>query len=166
VLAYQYLSQPVLASLSFGVKDDDSFFNPTGLGHTGFAFDTNHYTAGVLDAGHAAPSWTAEGSSATRGPLAAFPEQTVVVISEASFAILDATTDALNLWMLFYLCDFFAYPSTFAGDVASFTAESATWASGLLSITLKAVSSASTFAGAVLTYDFAADSVYVDYSLA
>ena len=165
-LAYDVLGQSVNTSLLIGVKDDDSFFNPTGLVHTGFAFDAKHYTAGVLDVGHAAPSWAAEGESATRGPLVAFPEQVVVVVSEASFALLDATTDALNLWMLFYLCDFFAYPSAFPNEVATFQPVSATWAAGKLSITMQAVSSAPAYATAVLTYDFAADTVYADYSLA
>ena len=161
---YAYLSQPVAASLSIAIRDDDSFFNPVRLGHTGYGFDGVYYTVGVPNTAQIA-SWSSEGVSATRGALASFPTAAVVLVSSASVSILDATTDSLNLWMLFYLSDGYALPNNFTGGSLSFTAGHATWADGMLSILLKSDPGAVTVPVASLTFDFSGDAVYVDYSL-
>lgn len=164
-LPYQSLNQPVITSLSIAVKDDDSFFAPTRLAHTGFGFDGRHYTSGVPDAGHSA-SWATERLSATRGPLTSFPTEALVLVCRASITIFDASSDSLNLWMLFYLADSFAYPVNFTSGVASFIAASISFADGLLSVVLKADPGSMAAPVAVLTFDFGGDAVYSDVSLA
>lgn len=159
---YSPLQQPVLTSLSISLKDDDSFFNPGLLGHTGFAYDGFMYAEGTQNPTQRA-SWFTETPSATRGSMATFPTQAVVLISGGSLTILDASSATLTPWMIFIYCDTYAFPNNFPGTLVSFSAVSATFAAGRLTIVLNADPGAIGMTVAVLTLDFAADSAYIDY---
>ena len=168
-MSYDALNQSVITSLSISVKDDDSFFTPVRLAHNGFASDGFFYTAGVQNPAVQA-SWATELPSDTRGALPSFPTSAVVLVNRASVAILDAADDLIQIWMIFYLCDQYALPVNFTNAIGSYTAQSASWAAGRLSVVLVADPgspvSATTSHVAVLTLDFANDSVYIDLSLA
>lgn len=160
-MAYEYLNQPVITSTLCFQRDADSFFSPVSLKHTGFAFDGSVYAAGVKTAG-ASASWFSEPQGPTRGPLPSFPTQALVIVSRASVSILDATTEALNLWMLFYLADGNAYADNAQAEVAGYVASTVTWANGLLSITLSPDAGSTVQAPVVVTFDFVQDLVYAD----
>lgn len=159
---YNSLQQPVLTSLSISAKDDDSFFSPTRLGHTGYAYDGFMYSAGIRNSSQKA-TWYTETPSPTRGSLATFPTQAVIVVSGGSLTILEAEADVLTPWMIFFYCDTFAFPNNFPGTLVSFSARSASWASGRLTIVLAADPGAIGMTVALLTLDFASDSSYIDY---
>lgn len=163
-MAYDYLSQPIITSALCFLRDVDSFFSPASLSHTGFAFDGQPYTAGTPSGG-AVASWFSEAQGDTRGPLATFPTQTLVLVSQTSVSILDATSEALNLWMIFYFEDNFAYADNSQGQDAGYVAATVTWANGLLSITMKPDAGSTPQAAVVLTFDFVQDAVYADTSV-
>lgn len=161
--AYNYLQQSVLDSCSISEKDDDSFFHPTLLNHTGYAYDGNLYAAGVLDPSSQA-SWFLELSSTVRGT-PAFPSDLLVVLSQASLSMLETANETVLLWMLFYYRDPAVYSNNFSDQIASFSPQSLTWGNGRLSV-LSASDPGSPFSlYAVLTIDFVEDGAYVDYSV-
>jgi hypothetical protein len=164
-LGYNYLEQSVIASLTIAEKDDDSFFSPVLWQHTGFAFDGNYYDQGLLVAGTQA-SWFTEPVTAQRGNSAAFPDNVLVVLSVASLSMLNTSNDTISLWMLFYYMDTGAFPNNFTSGIASFSPQSLAWGNGRLSV-VSAADPGSPFNGpyAVLTFDFVADQVYMDYAL-
>lgn len=157
---YDFLNQPIITSALCFQRDADSFFNPTGLGHTGFAFDGNSYTSGVLGEGQA--SWFTESQSGTRGPSSAFPTQILVLVGRASLTLLDATTDNLNLWMLFYFADQNAFGDNTQGTVSGFIAANVTWTNGLLTVALSPDPGSPVMAAVSFTFDFVQDAVYFD----
>lgn len=158
---YDYLNQPVMTSLLCFQRDADSFFSPVALAHTGFAADGYHYTAGAKNQTQQA-SWFTESLNATRGPLPEFPTQALVIVNRASLAILDATTDVLELWMLFYLADQFAFCDNALDNLNGYLATAVTWANGLLSITLSPDAGSASQAVVVVTVDLVQDAVYAD----
>jgi len=158
-MAYDYLNQPTLASLLIFQKDGDSFFAPISLSHNGFAADGYFYTAGVRDENDVA-SWSSEIMSGTRGPLDSFPTQALVIAARASLTILDATQQTLPLWMLFYLADANAYPSNPFAQEAGFLTIEASWANGVLTISMTPDPGAASQAPLSLTVDFVQDKIY------
>lgn len=162
-MAYDYLNQPVITSQLCFQRDAESFFHPVELGHTGYAFDGYSYSSGTK--GTTTASWFSEPQGATRGPLQEFPAQALVLVSRASITILDATTEALNLWMLFYFADQNAYANNSQTAVAGYVASSVTWANGLLSIVMTPDAGSTPQAAVVLTIDFVQDTVYLDTSI-
>lgn len=160
-MTYAYRTQPVLASELCFERDADSFFNPVGLRHTGFASDGVLYSAGVAQPGTVA-SWFSEPQGDTRGPLATFPAQALVIVARASLVILDATTDALTLWMLFYFGDTLALANNAQSATAGYLPSAVSWSNGLLSITMQPDAGSTPQAPVVLTIDFVEDSVYSD----
>lgn len=161
---YTPLQQPVLASLTITVMDDDAFFNPTGLQFSGFAYDGFLYSNGVRVSPAQTASWYAEGPGAARGALATFPTVAVAVVSGGSLTILDATSGSLVPWMVFYYGDTFAFPNNFQGVVESFSPASASWGAGMLTVSMTADPGSPVFPVAALTIDFSRDQVYIDYS--
>ena len=143
--------------------DADSFYNPVGLGHTGFAFDGNSYTAGVL--GTTKASWFLESQSITRGVLTEFPTQILVLVDRASVTILDATSQALNLWMIFLFADQNAYADNSQQTTAGYIASSVTWDNGLLTIGMTPDAGSTAQAFEAITFDFVQDQVYLDTSI-
>jgi len=157
--AYNYLNQPTLTSLLAFQMDGDSFFSPISLKHTGFAADGYLYAAGVQNVAQIA-SWSSETQSITRGPLPSFPALVLVIVSRASLCILDATQLSLPLWMLFYLADSYAYADNYLGANIGFLAAEASWANGLLTVSMTPDAGAVAQAPLVLTMDFVQDKVY------
>jgi hypothetical protein len=112
-MAYDTIDQNIVASCLIQSHTDDSFYNPTFNSHTGYAYDGNYYSLGVLQQGHQQASWFTEyGTSGNefRGSQAAFPAYGLVLLSPVSLAIFNqavAVTQAsqLPLWMQFILGD-------------------------------------------------------------
>ena len=114
-MATDYINQAILATCLIEPKDNDSFYNPTTMGHTGFAWDGTLYNAGVqvipvgsppLSPPVPAPvyaSWYTEAvNGATfRGDTPTFPQAGLILLSRVSLTILDETSSALTMWMQF-----------------------------------------------------------------
>lgn len=160
-MAYLFPNQAVITTCLCIQRDADSFFSPVALSHTGFAFDGAFYTAGVKSPTLVA-SWASEAQGPTRGPLPTFPTQALVIVSRASITILDATTNPLNLWMIFYLADSYGYRNNPAHAQAGYLASAVTWANGKLSITLSPDAGSPSKEILVLTVDFPQDTMYAD----
>ena len=115
---YAYLTQSIQATCLIEPKDDDSFYNPTTLGHNGFAWDGTLYFDGVQQMTISSPptpiyaSWFTESPGVYRGDLSTFPRAGLVLLSKAALTILDETTSALTLWMQFLLQSNFLNPNT------------------------------------------------------
>jgi hypothetical protein len=66
---------------------------------TGFSYDGNYYSLGVLDTGVDRATWSTEVTSDTRGPQNEFPDTFFVVLTDADVSIIDASD--LTLFMRF-----------------------------------------------------------------
>jgi hypothetical protein len=157
---YDYLGQPVLTSMLCFQRDVDSFFNPTELGHTGFAFDGLSYTNGV--AGTTKASWSTESQGDARGPLQSFPTQALVIVSRAVLSLIDATTPALNLWSLSYLADVYGFTDNPQQHAQGYLPSAVTWNNGLLTVTMSPDVGSSNLSPNVITFDFVQDAIYAD----
>jgi hypothetical protein len=140
-MAYDFIDQNIVASCLIQSYTDDSFYNPVVNQHTGFAYDGNYYSLGVLQSGHAQASWYTEyGSNPYRGDQKAFPTYGLVLLSQVSLVILDqsvAVANAVNLplWMQFLLGDNYALANNFNGSVQGFTPTGVCYADGIISVT-------------------------------
>jgi hypothetical protein len=161
VAPYNFKNQPVITSILCFQRDADSFFAPAALGHNGYAADGTHYTAGVRNASQQA-SWHSEAPSSTRGNLATFPPQVLVLVSRGSIILLDATSESLDLWMVFYFGDQLAYADNGQEVVAGYIASTVCWNNGLLTVTLVPDPGAASLGPTILTLDFTQDRVYAD----
>jgi hypothetical protein len=159
-LAYNVLTQPVVASQVIAARDDDAFFFPQRLGFTGFAADGMWYQAGVQQPSHVA-SWYLETASDTRGTLQSFPTNALVIISKASVSIYDTSQETLTLWMVFYKNDEYVVPTNFI-TTGSYSPVSVSWSSGVLSVVLAPDQGAPTQDYGMLSIDFSQDSVAID----
>lgn len=149
-MGYNFISQNIVASCLIQPHDDDSFYNPQRLSHTGYAFDGNHYTLGVQD-GPASPWaaaggnlqaswWTESQTGQYRDDQQDFPTYGLVLLSPVSLVILDqsvpvALATSLPLWMQFVLGDFNALANDFDGAVQGFTPSGVCYADGIVSVT-------------------------------
>jgi hypothetical protein len=185
-MSYNYTNQSIRATCLIEPKDNDSFYNPVSMSHTGFAWDGNYYKAGVQKPGVA--SWYAESTGAAyRGDSAAFPRAGLILLSRVSLTILDETTPALNMWMQFLLQSNVLSPSTTAGSFAltnNFNGEFNGWLPSGLVYTDGVISVIYTHdygnetgvttdgtsynidSNMVVNLDFCQDSVYLDVALA
>jgi hypothetical protein len=148
---YDYIDQNILATTLIQPHDDDSFYNPVRNLHTGFAFDGNHYTLGVVDGptspwvtngGNLQATWWSEAQFGNpyRGDQQNFPTYGLVLLSPVSLVILDqaipvAVATALPLWMQFLLADNNALGNNFNGSIQGFTPSSVCYADGIISVT-------------------------------
>jgi len=173
MIPYDYLDQSIQASALVQVRDDDSFYNPS-LGHTGFAADGTHYTAGVQDSvsGPIYASWFTEVPGAYRGTKAVFPSAGLILLSKVSLVILDETTRALNLWAQFLLGDTLALTNNFENGTLGFTPRSLSYADGVISVTYEPDEGAVNItpgsgpaSAMVVTLDFTQDKVYLDVAV-
>ena len=150
-MPYDFIDQNIVATCLIQPHDNDSFYNPIPLLHTGFAFTGNHYTLGVQD-GMASPwvanggnlhaTWWIEGMPGNqfRGDQQDFPTYGLVLLSPVSMVILDQSTPvsvatALPLWMQFLLADTNALANDFNGAIQGFTPSSVCYADGIISVT-------------------------------
>jgi hypothetical protein len=149
-MPYDFIDQNIVASCLIQPHDDDSFYNPTGKNqHTGFAFDGNHYTLGVVDGptspwvtngGNPQATWWSEANNPYRGDQQNFPTYGLVLLSPVSLVILDqaiavSVATALPLWMQFILEDTNALANNFDGAVQGFFPSSVCYADGIISVT-------------------------------
>ena len=148
-MPYDFIDQNIVASCLIQPHDDDSFYNPVRNLHTGFAFDGNHYTLGVVDGltspwvtngGNLQASWWAETGNPYRGDQKNFPTYGLVLLSPVSLVILDqaipvSVATALPLWMQFLLADNNALANNFDGAIQGFTPSSLCYADGIISVT-------------------------------
>jgi hypothetical protein len=149
-MPYDFIDQNIVATCLIQPHDNDSFYNPRPLLHTGFAFDGNHYTLGVQD-GMASPWvanggnlhatwWTESQNGPFRGDQQNFPTFGLVLLSPVSLVILDQSTPVgvandLPLWMQFLLGDSNALANDFDGAVQGFLPSSVCYADGIVSVT-------------------------------
>ena len=139
--AYDFIDQNIVASCLIQPHDDDSFYNPVRLKHTGYAFNGQYYVLGVQQVGHQAASWWTEFSTAGpyRGDQADFPTYGLVLLSPVSLVILDQATpvaqaSALPLWMQFLLGDNNALANNFNASVQGFLPAGLSYADGIISV--------------------------------
>lgn len=141
--AYDFIDQNIVASCLIQPHDDDSFYNPVRLKHTGYAFDGQFYSLGVQQLSHQAASWWTEftmGGNAYRGDQADFPTYGLVLLSPVSLVILDqanpvALATLLPLWMQFLLGDNNALANNFNAAVQGFLPAALSYADGIISVT-------------------------------
>jgi hypothetical protein len=140
-MAYDFIDQNIVASCLIQSHTDDSFYNPVANSHTGYAFDGNYYSQGVINAGHQQASWFTEfGTNPYRGDKAAFPTFGLVLLSPVSLVILDQTVSvsqasALPLWMQFVLGDFNGLADNYNSSIQGFLPASVCYADGIISVT-------------------------------
>lgn len=154
-MAYDYINQSIRATCLIEPKDDDSFYNPATLGHSGFAWDGTLYIEGVQQITIASPptpvyaSWATEASGAYRGDSSTFPQAGLVLLSRVALTILDETTSALKLWMQFLLqsnvldpvssppvvAGSYALTDNFNGELNGWLPSGLAYADGVLSVT-------------------------------
>lgn len=170
---YDFLDQNIVSSCLIQVKDSDSFFVPDLLQHTGFAFDGNHYTAGVQDIAGSPPgpvqaSWFTEAQSIFRGPLQTFPTAGLALLSPAALSIFDESGAPLTLWMGFILADGFALGNNYDSTVEAigFKPSSVQYANGIVSVTLKPDAGSTNQSTVTIHMDFSGDRVYLDTAVA
>ena len=184
---YNYTDQSVAASCLIQPKDIDSFYNPINQAHTGYAWDGTLYLAGVQQSGPVYASWYTEGQGAYRGPLLTFPQSGLIVLSRAALTILDGSTSALNLWMLFLLQNTmvnptissptgFALVDNFNSELNGWMPTNLAYADGILSVIYapdfgngSGVSTDNTSYNVdsimVINIDFTQDRVYLDVAV-
>jgi hypothetical protein len=139
-MAYNFIDQNIVSSCLIQAYTDDSFYNPVLNQHTGYAFDGNYYSLGVLDVAHVKASWFTEfGTNPFRGEQAQFPSFGVALLSPVSLVILDQTksvarAEDLPLWMQFILGDNNALGNNFDQSVQGFLPSGVLYADGILSV--------------------------------
>lgn len=141
-MAYDYLDQNIVASILIQPHDDDSFYSPDTLGHTGYARDGNWYADGAVDGSVPQATWYTEFLTAPnqfRGSSAPFPKYGLALLSPVSLVILDESTPTadpqqLPLWMQFVLGDKYALTNNYNGSLQGFTPSGLTYADGVLSV--------------------------------
>jgi hypothetical protein len=134
--AYDYIDQSIVSTCLIEPKDIDSFYNPVLQGHTGFAWDGQLYSAGVLQGSPPqAASWFSEAPGAYRGELATFPQTGLVLLSKVALTIIDGSTTALKMWMQFLIQDQFGLPDNWNGELNGFAPSGLVYADGVLSVT-------------------------------
>jgi len=194
-MAYDYLDQNVVATALIQPFDNDSFYNPVPLGHTGYAADWRYYSNGIeeslgygLDPYGNSPygitrpfaSWYTEFSSNPspyRDFQAAFPTVGIVLLSPTVLTILDGGTPTNNaanlaLWMQFLLNDGYALTNNYDGSLQGFLPSALSYANGVISVTYTP-DSGNIVGGSpigansrmVVTIDFTKDSAYLDVAL-
>jgi hypothetical protein len=133
-MAYDYLNQSIQSSLLIIPKDNDPFYSPVALGHTGFAFDGTLYDGGVQVAGPIYASWYSEAPGAFRGNLRSFPLAALVLLSKVAMTVLDETQFSLPLWMQFVLADSYGLSNNFNDQIVGWTPQSLTYGGGIIAV--------------------------------
>lgn len=161
--AYDYINQSIQSSLLILPKDDDPFFFPTQLAHTGFAWDGFLYDGGVRQVQQA--SWYTEPQGPYRGPLQTFPQASLVLLSKVALTILDETNTNLPLWMQFLLQDMQALANNFNNTIIGFTPESLTYAGGVLTVLGMPDPGSTIQSMLAVSLDFVNDTAYLEVAV-
>jgi len=169
---YNFLGQSILASCLIQIRDDDSFFNPVALQHTGFAYDGNYYAAGVPGFVGSPPvsqaSWFLEGVSTFRGATGPFPTAGLVLLSPAALSIFEDSSVPLTLWMGFLLGDGLALSDnyTYGATTVGYTPSAVQYANGIVTVTMTPDPGSSNQSILAVNIDFIQDTAYLDSSVA
>jgi hypothetical protein len=140
---YNYIHQDIVSTALILPLSDDSFYNPTTTGHTGFAHDGSLYSNGAIVPGPIQASWFTEPAGPYRGDGAPFPATGLILLSKVALTILDQSNTALPLWMQFILGDNMALANNFSTSNPNFanqlldgwTPNSLAYADGIISVT-------------------------------
>lgn len=159
-----FMDQAIRATTLISPYDSDTFFHPE-LGLTGYGFDGFWYNAGTKNLIHSKASWALEAPSQFRGTTLAFPTLALVLLSEASLTIVDASTTTFPLWMLFLLQDKGALTDNPLNDAVGFTPREVEFANGTLVVTYAPDPGSSNQGIMVITIDFKRDTVYRDMAV-
>ncbi len=168
---YNFLGQSIITSCLIQIRDDDSFFNPVALQHTGFAYDGNHYTGGVLSLAGSPPvaqaSWYLENPSLFRGVERAFPTAGLVLLSPAAMSIFDDSSVPLTLWMGFLLGDGLALSDnyTYGAEIVGYTPSAVQYANGIITVTMTPDPGSANQSILAVNIDFGQDTAYLDNSV-
>ncbi len=167
---YDYLNQSLTASLLIQPFDNESFFHPTTTGHTGFAYDGTHYTAGIQDPGPIFASWYTEAAGPYRGGTKTFPTSAVVILSGVALTIMDEsqlTEDQSKwLWMQFLIQDSQLLGNNFNNSLIGFTPTFLNYSNGVLSVICIPDQGSTIQSNMVVTIDFVADVGYLNVAVA
>jgi hypothetical protein len=164
--AYDYLDQSLYSSIIILPFNNETFFHP-GLGLTGFSFDGTHYTNGVQDPGPLFASWYSEAPGPYRSASKPFPSQAVVILSQVSMVIMDATKEifigtraTLPFWMQFLISDNFMLGNNIEDQFIGFTPQKLTYSNGVISVIGTPDSGSYIQSNVVFTVDFINDVGY------
>lgn len=143
VVPYNYIHQDIVSTALILPVSDDSFYNPTTTGHTGFAHDGALYNNGAAVVGPVLASWFTEPAGPYRGDGAPFPATGLILLSKVALTILDQSNETLPLWMQFILGDNMALANNFSTNNPNFanqlldgwTPNLLTYADGIISVT-------------------------------
>lgn len=160
-MAYDYLNQAIQSSLLIVPKDDDPFYNPVSLGHTGFAFDGTLYDGGVQVGGPVYASWYSEAPGAFRGNLPAFPLAALVLLSRVALTVVDETQFSLPLWMQFVLADNYGLSNNFNTQLVGWTPQSLTYGGGIIAVGYQPDAGSQNQNTLSVNVDFVQDSIYL-----
>jgi hypothetical protein len=167
IIPYDFIDQDIVSTELINPLDMDSFYNPTTQGHTGFAADGIHYTAGVQDPGPIFASWYTEYDPNTfnpyRGNQAAFPAAGLILLSKVSLTILNETENTIPLWMQFLLNDEFMLANNFNQGLDGWTPNGLSYADGIVSVLYTPDAGNVTIVSPmIVSIDFGQDLAYLD----
>lgn len=159
--SFDFIDESTISSCSILERNNDSFFNPTELGHNGFAFDGFYYNLGVRNTASVA-SWFSEPSSITRGVQASFPTQGIALITQASLTILTQENNELEMWMIFLIGDNYAVPGNWSGEAMGWSPISVSYENGIISVGYSPDPGSTGINPFVCKIDFTQDSSYIE----
>jgi len=170
---YAYGNQPITATALIQQSGGDSFYFPEDNGHTGFAANGSHYTAGAEDSPPTVASWYTETPGPYRGTSPAFPAYGLVLLGRASMTILDESTPVLPLWMTFLfqdglmLADNYALGNpNYATYLIGFLPVGLSYANGVISVIYSHdPGSEDVTSSMVVNVDFGRDTAYLDVAV-
>lgn len=153
------IPRPGVSSCLISPRDNDSFFNPVLMGHTGFAANGTMYNTGVPQP--VVASWFSEGLSSTRGN-PAFPSTGLALLSKTDLTIYDESDRHLPLWMRFVLADNLLLTNNFDG-LHGFTPSEVSYAQGVISLLFTPDPGLVLQTNLVITIDFSKDTAAIEF---
>ena len=154
------ITRPGVSSCIISPKDNDPFFNPVSMRHTGFAADGTMYNVGVPYPILA--SWFSEGTSSTRGSSAFFPSIGLALLSKVDLTIYDESNRNLPLWMRFILADNLLLTNNHDG-AHGFTPSEVSYAQGVISLLCLPDPGIELKTNLVIGIDFSKDTATIEF---
>lgn len=154
------IPRPGVSSCLISPRDNDPFFNPVSMGHTGFAANGMMYNTGVPHP--VVASWFSEEPSSTRGSNPTFPSIGLALLSKTDFTIYDESDRHLPLWMRFVLADNFLLTNNFDG-LHGFTPSEVSYAQGVISLLFTPDPGLVLQTNLVITIDFSRDTAAIEF---
>lgn len=161
-MSYNYLGQSGVASALITPRDNDSFYNPTIMNHTGFAADGKLYANGVLVEPVSYASWYTESPSNFRGSTPEFPTNCLALLSKVSLCLFDGSHRNVPMWMTFLLADDRLLTNNFNNSTTGFTPSSLTYSKGVISV-LSVPDEGAIQTNLLTNIDFARDTASIDF---